>query len=216
LKLQRAEKLINGLGGEKERWTNISEHLEATYQNIIGDVLLSASVVAYLGPFTSEFRQNVLGEWLSMCMQRQIPFGNPVLIENLSEELDPILEPLLLKQTFKQRGMDYIRLGETIVQYSRDFKLYMTTRLRNPHYLPEVSVKVTLLNFMITSVGLEDQLLNIVAAKEKPELEEKKKVLYLERAQNRYQPSCSVRWELMPKESAVFSSTRLRATWRQH
>ncbi|XP_038666815.1 dynein heavy chain 3, axonemal-like [Scyliorhinus canicula] len=271
LKLQRSEKLINGLGGEKERWTNFSEHLEATYQNIIGDVLLSASVVAYLGPFTSEFRQNVLGEWLSMCMQRQIPvssvfsllntlgdpvnimewqlhglprdtfsvdnaiivtsaqrwplmidpqgqankwvknmeksnklhvskltesdcirtlgnciqFGNPVLIENLSEELDPILEPLLLKQTFKQRGMDYIRLGETIVQYSRDFKLYMTTRLRNPHYLPEVSVKVTLLNFMITSVGLEDQLLNIVAAKEKPELEEKKKVLYLERAQNR-------------------------------
>ncbi|GCC40126.1 hypothetical protein chiPu_0024366 [Chiloscyllium punctatum] len=57
LKLERAEKLINGLGGERERWTSISEHLEATYQNIIGDVLLSASVVAYLGPFTPEFRQ---------------------------------------------------------------------------------------------------------------------------------------------------------------
>ncbi|XP_078090943.1 dynein axonemal heavy chain 3-like [Mustelus asterias] len=45
--------------------------------------------------------------------------------------------------------------------------------------------QVTLLNFMITSVGLENQLLSIVAAKEKPELEEKKNVLYLERAQNR-------------------------------
>ncbi|XP_067861511.1 dynein axonemal heavy chain 3-like [Heptranchias perlo] len=271
LKLERAEKLISGLGGEKERWTKIAEHLEDTYQNIIGDVLLSAGVVAYLGPFTPELRQNVLKEWLSMCKQKQIPvssvfslsntlgdpvnilewqlyglprdifsvdnaiivtsaqrwplmvdpqgqankwvknmeksnklhvckltesdcirtlgnciqFGNPVLIENLSEELDPILEPLLLKQTFKQSGMDYIRLGETIIQYSKDFKLYMTTRLRNPHYLPEVSVKVTLLNFMITSIGLEDQLLSIVTAKEKPELEEKKKVLYLERAQNR-------------------------------
>lgn len=41
-------------------------------------------------------------------------------------------------------------------------RLYLTSKLRNPHYLPEVSVKVTLLNFMITPVGLEDQLLNLV------------------------------------------------------
>ena len=39
------------------------------------------------------------------------------------------------------------------------------TKLRNPHYLPELQVKVTLLNFMITPAGLEDQLLGIVVAK---------------------------------------------------
>jgi len=61
----------------------------------------------------------------------------------------------------------------------------MTTRLRNPHYLPEVSVKVTLLNFMITPQGLQDQLLGIVAAKEKPELEEKKNQLIVESAANK-------------------------------
>jgi len=61
----------------------------------------------------------------------------------------------------------------------------MTTRLRNPHYLPEISVKVTLLNFMITPQGLEDQLLGIVAAKEKPELEEKKNELIIESAANK-------------------------------
>ena len=38
--------------------------------------------------------------------------------------------------------MDYIRVGDNIIEYSKDFKLYITTRLRNPHYLPEVSVKV--------------------------------------------------------------------------
>ena len=47
--------------------------------------------------------------------------------------------------------------------------------------------KVTLLNFMITLLGLEDQLLGIVAAKEKPELEEKKNKLILESAKNRRQ-----------------------------
>ena len=47
--------------------------------------------------------------------------------------------------------------------------------------------QVTLLNFMITPLGLEDQLLGIVAAKEKPELEEKKNELIIESAKNRKQ-----------------------------
>ena len=49
------------------------------------------------------------------------------------------------------------------------------------------SFQVTLLNFMITPLGLEDQLLAIVAAKEKPELEEKKNKLVLESAANNRQ-----------------------------
>jgi dynein heavy chain len=60
-----------------------------------------------------------------------------------------------------------IRLGENVVEYSKDFRFTITTKLRNPHYLPEVATKVSLLNFMITPEGLEDQLLGIVVAKEK-------------------------------------------------
>lgn len=84
----------------------------------------------------------------------------------------------------------YLKLGENSIEYSRDFRFYITTRLRNPHYLPEISVKVTLVNFMITPLGLEDQLLGIVAAKEKPELEEKKNQLILESAANKKQVGC--------------------------
>jgi dynein heavy chain len=58
-------------------------------------------------------------------------------------------------------------------------RLYITTRLRNPHYLPEVSVKVNLLNFMITPTGLADQLLGVVVAAERPDLEEQKAALVL-------------------------------------
>lgn len=47
--------------------------------------------------------------------------------------------------------------------------------------------QVTVLNFMITPLGLEDQLLGIVAAKEKPDLEEKKNKLVLESAANKRQ-----------------------------
>jgi dynein heavy chain len=63
-----------------------------------------------------------------------------------------------------------LKLGDAIIEYDKDFKFYMTTKLRNPHYLPEVSTKVTLINFMITFEGLSDQLLGIVVEKENPEL----------------------------------------------
>ena len=56
-------------------------------------------------------------------------------------------------------GVDCIRLGDSTIEYSDQFRFYITTKLRNPHYLPEVSVKVTLLNFMITPAGLSDQML---------------------------------------------------------
>ena len=56
-KLDRAEKLIGGLGGEKSRWTKNAEDLALDYVNITGDVLLGAAVVAYLGAFTVKYRQ---------------------------------------------------------------------------------------------------------------------------------------------------------------
>ena len=60
-----------------------------------------------------------------------------------------------------------MKLGENTIEYSPEFRLYITTKLRNPHYMPETSTKVSLLNFMITPEGLEDQLLGIVVAKER-------------------------------------------------
>ena len=76
-------------------------------------------------------------------LENALQFGNPTLLENVGEELDPMLEPVLLKQVFKSGGVMSIRLGDSTVEYNKDFKFYITTKLRNPHYLPEVSVKVT-------------------------------------------------------------------------
>jgi dynein heavy chain len=136
-------------------------------------------------------------------LENSIQFGTPVLLENVGEELDPLLEPLLMKQTFKQGASQYIKLGESLIEYAEDFRFYITTRMRNPHYLPEVSVKVTLLNFMITPVGLEDQLLGIVVAKEKPELETQKNELIIESAMNKKQLK-----EIEDKILAVLSSSQ--------
>ncbi len=75
-------------------------------------------------------------------LENCITFGNPLLLENVGEELDPILEPVLQKATFKHSGTDYIKLGDNQIPFNDDFRFYITTAIRNPHYLPEISVKV--------------------------------------------------------------------------
>ncbi|KAH9281795.1 Dynein heavy chain 6, axonemal [Echinococcus granulosus] len=100
--------------------------------------------------------------------------GCPMLLEDVGESLDPALEPILLRQTFVKGGRLLIRLGDSDVEYDKKFKFYITTKLPNPHYLPEVSIKVTLINFTVTPQGLEDQLLSEVTRLERPELEEQR------------------------------------------
>ena len=68
-------------------------------------------------------------------------------------------------------------------------------------------LQVTLLNFMITPLGLDDQLLGIVAAKEKPDLEEKKNQLILESAHNKRQLK-----EIEDKILEVLSESEVRNT----
>ena len=66
-KLERAEKLIGGLGGEKTRWTEAAESLEKIFDNLVGDILVSAAFIAYLGPFTSAFRDLAVADWVKVC-----------------------------------------------------------------------------------------------------------------------------------------------------
>ncbi|XP_039430309.1 dynein axonemal heavy chain 7 isoform X2 [Culex pipiens pallens] len=120
-------------------------------------------------------------------LENAIQFGLPVLLENIGEEIEPLLEPILLKQVFRQGGTMCIKLGDSIIEYNDSFKFYITTKLRNPHYLPEIAVKVTLLNFMITKTGLQDQLLSITVARERPDLETEKNALIVQGAENKRQ-----------------------------
>lgn len=270
-RLQRADDLIKGLGGEQTRWSATAKELGERYFVLTGDILIASAVVAYLGPFTTNFRNQQVREWVSqvqsyniVCasdfslaaimgepveirgwiifglpsdafsienaiiaknsrryplmidpqgqankwiknteksnnlnvirmtqsdypriLENCIQLGLPVLMENVGEELDALLEPLLLKQTFKAGGSLCIKLGESVVEYNAKFTFYITTKLRNPHYLPETAVKVTLINFMITQNGLEDQLLGIVVAKDRPDLEAEKNQLIVQGAQNK-------------------------------
>jgi len=103
--------------------------------------------------------------------------GNVLMIESLSQEIDPILDPLLSRQ-FVKKGKNFtVRLGSEDVELSNSFKLYLQTKLINPHYKPETAAQCTIINFIVTESGLEDQLLAMVVKVEKPDLEQTKEDL---------------------------------------
>jgi dynein heavy chain len=272
-RLDRAQKLIGGLGGERSRWTASCQAFELLYNNLIGDALLCAGMIAYSGAFTPDFRQRLLHNWheqlaalsiphtpecdlkstladpvairtwticglpqdnhsvengIIMSKARRYPlfidpqgqanrfiknmgkdpalsengidviklsdknflrtlengvrFGRWVLLENIGENLDAALEPLLLQQRFKQGGTEMIKVGDSTIPWNDSFRFFMTTKLPNPHYPPEICVKVSLLNFAITFSGLEDQLLGVVVVEEMPEMEQKKNSLVVANA----------------------------------
>ena len=55
-------------------------------------------------------------------LENAVRFGKPCLLENIGEELEPALEPILLQQTFKQGGSTVIKLGDSVIPYHDDFK----------------------------------------------------------------------------------------------
>ena len=108
--------------------------------------------------------------------------GQTLLLENLSEDIDPVLDPLLGRNLIKKGKA--IKLGDKEVEYDSQFQLYLHTKLANPHYKPELQAQTTLINFTVTKQGLEDQLLAEVVKADRPDLEEQK--AELTRQQNEY------------------------------
>ncbi|KAF4019994.1 hypothetical protein G4228_011768 [Cervus hanglu yarkandensis] len=108
-------------------------------------------------------------------IETALAFGDVLLIENLEETIDPVLDPLLGRNTIKKGK--YIKIGDQECEFNCNFRLILHTKLVNPHYKPELQAQTTLLNFTVTEDGLEAQLLAEVVNMERPDLEKLKLVL---------------------------------------
>merc|ERR1719498_1362548 len=76
-KLVNAEKLTKGLASEKIRWNELATKLETVdYVNVIGNIIASAGCIAYNGPFTAEFRNEMVASWIKSCQELGVPVSD--------------------------------------------------------------------------------------------------------------------------------------------
>lgn len=89
IQLVRAEKLVGGLAGEAERWKVNVAKLEEDLKSLVGNILLASASIAYIGPFTNEYRSMMVRDWAQKCRDSEIPVSNDYqLARILTEEVE--------------------------------------------------------------------------------------------------------------------------------
>ncbi|CAB0041012.1 unnamed protein product [Trichogramma brassicae] len=98
--------------------------------------------------------------------------GVPVLLENVADELEAGLEPLLAKDG-------------SVAPCEPGFRLYLTTRRQRPRFGAQVFNRLTVMDFLLPAEAIRDRLLDIVIARERPELQDKFEKILAENVNNK-------------------------------
>ena len=128
---------------------------------------------------------NLNHKYFKTHLEDALSLGKPLLIEDVGEELDPVLDNLLEKNFIRQGKNIKVMLGDQEKDIADGFHLMITTKLPNPTYSPEVSARCAIIDFTVTMKGLEDQLLGRVIMLEKAELETERVKLVEDVIQNK-------------------------------
>lgn len=106
-------------------------------------------------------------------LESALRFGTPVLVQDV-DKVDPILNSILNKETHKQGGRVLVTLGDTDIDFSPSFEIFLSTRDATAQFKPDICSRVTFLNFTITSSSLMSQTLSMALKNERPDIDRKR------------------------------------------
>ena len=118
-------------------------------------------------------------------LELAIKYGFPFLFRDVDEYIDPVIDNVLSKNIQGSGNRRFVVLGDKEVDYDSNFRLYLNTKLANPKYSPSVFGQSKIINYTVTPAGLEDQLLSVIVAYERKELEEQREALIQETSANK-------------------------------
>merc|ERR1719440_1809585 len=73
-KMDAANRLIGGLAGERKRWEEQSESFADEIRRLAGDVAQACAFITYVGPYNSEFRQQLQKKvFYADCITKGVP-----------------------------------------------------------------------------------------------------------------------------------------------
>ncbi|XP_025088458.1 cytoplasmic dynein 2 heavy chain 1-like isoform X3 [Pomacea canaliculata] len=136
----------------------------------------SSRATEWLKTHLKEHRLEVINQQdsnFSTALELAVRFGKTLIIQEI-DRIEPVLFPLLRGDLTAQGPRYVVQIGEKVIDYNEDFKLFMATRNPNPEIPPDAASIITEVNFTTTRAGLTGQLLALTIQNEKPELEVRK------------------------------------------
>ncbi|PIA14754.1 hypothetical protein COEREDRAFT_46106 [Coemansia reversa NRRL 1564] len=109
-------------------------------------------------------------------LEAALRFGHAILIHD-AEHVDALLNPVLNRELRRTGGRVLVRLGAQDIDFSPAFRLYLATRDPAATFAPDLSSRVTFVNFSVTRASLQAQCLAHVMRHERPDVDERRRDL---------------------------------------
>ncbi|SBS80798.1 dynein heavy chain, putative [Plasmodium ovale] len=106
-------------------------------------------------------------------LESALRFGSTLLVYDV-EKIDAILNSVLNQETHKQGGRLLISIGDSEIDFSPSFHLFLTSRDANFQFTPDLCSRVTFVNFTLTPSSLQNQCLNMILKNERPDIDKKR------------------------------------------
>ncbi|XP_059389920.1 dynein cytoplasmic 2 heavy chain 1 isoform X1 [Carassius carassius] len=119
-------------------------------------------------------------------LELAVRFGKTLVIQEM-DGVEPVLYPLLRRDLIAQGPRYVVQIGDKVIDYNEDFRLFLATRNPSPFIPPDAKSVITEVNFTTTRAGLRGQLLALTIQQEKPELESQKTKLLQQEEEKKIQ-----------------------------